>query len=110
MIEGFQGIINTAQTDVKAMEGTQPFGAADAQLVCAAFTDVSSPPRSVRRLLTFAQFVVIHQELLKITIGKSGVLEGIFLGPVAATLRSVEDVVDVSILFWKFLALCINIC
>lgn len=27
-------------------------------------------------------------------IGKSGILEGIFLGPVAAVLRSLEDVVD----------------
>ena len=33
---------------------------------------------------------------MKIVIGKSGILEGIFLGPVAAVLRSLEDVVDVS--------------
>jgi len=38
--------------------------------------------------------VVVHQELLKIAIGKSGLLEGIFLSPVAAVLRSLEDVVD----------------
>lgn len=36
----------------------------------------------------------MHQELLKIVIGKSGLLEGIFLGPVAAVLRSLEGVID----------------
>lgn len=43
------------------------------------------------------QFVHVHQQLLNIVIGKSGVLQGIFLGPVAAILRSLEGVVDVSI-------------
>jgi hypothetical protein len=44
--------------------------------------------------LIIFQFVVVHQELLKILIGKSGLLEGIFLGPVAAVLRTLESVVD----------------
>ena len=43
------------------------------------------------------QFVVVHQNLLKVMIGKSGLLQGVFLGPVAAVLRSLEGVVDVSI-------------
>ena len=43
------------------------------------------------------QFVVVHQNLLKVMIGKSGLLQGIFLGPVAAVLRSLEGVVDVRI-------------
>lgn len=45
-------------------------------------------------VLMRVQFVVIHQQLLAIVIGKSGILEGIFLGPVAAVLRSLEGVVD----------------
>jgi hypothetical protein len=47
--------------------------------------------------------VVVHQNLLKVIIGKSGLLQGIFLGPVAAVLRSLEGVVDVSILMKLFL-------
>jgi hypothetical protein len=45
------------------------------------------------------QFVHVHQQLLNIVIGKSGVLQGIFLGPVAAILRSLEGVVDVSFVY-----------
>lgn len=78
VIAGFQAIIKTASTDINAMSGTQPYDAADAQGVCTAFRD----------------FVVVHQELLKIVIGKSGLLEGLFLAPVAAVLRSLEGAVD----------------
>lgn len=43
-----------------------------------------------------SQFVVVHQNLLNVVIGKSGLLQSIFLGPVASVLRSLEGVVDVS--------------
>jgi len=78
VIDGFEGIISTASTDVTAMKGTKPYGKADAEAVCSAFSD----------------FVVVHQDLLKIVIGKSGILESLFLEPVAGVLRSLESVVD----------------
>nr|POE62934.1 hypothetical protein CFP56_03837 [Quercus suber] len=71
VIEGFSNIIQVANDDISQMDGTKPFKDSDAQ-----------------------QFVVVHQALLKIVIGKSGLLESIFLGPVAAVLRSLEGVVD----------------
>lgn len=43
------------------------------------------------------QFVIVHQNLLSLLIGKSGLLESVFLGPVASVLRSLESVVDVSL-------------
>ncbi|KAI5237553.1 hypothetical protein E4T43_07991 [Aureobasidium subglaciale] len=72
LITGFQGIITTGTSAISSMDGTQ------------AYTDTAAE----------LQFVVVHQNLLKIVIGKSGLLEGIFLGPVAAVLRSLEGVVD----------------
>ncbi|KAI4858081.1 hypothetical protein E4T45_00409, partial [Aureobasidium sp. EXF-8846] len=79
VITGFQGIITTGTTAITNMEGTQPYtNAAEEQKVCDAFAD----------------FVTVHQNLLKVVIGKSGLLQGIFLGPVAAVLRSLENVVD----------------
>jgi len=54
------------------------------------------------------QFVVVHQNLLQVVIGKSGLLQGIFLGPVAAVLRSLEGVVDVSDLFKHLVPLTTN--
>ncbi|KAI7210133.1 hypothetical protein KC333_g8379 [Hortaea werneckii] len=78
VIDGFQQIIRVAQDDVDSMSDSTQYTAANAQPVCDAFSD----------------FVVVHQELLKILIGKSGLLESFYLGPVAAVLRSLEDVVD----------------
>ncbi|KAI6794843.1 hypothetical protein KC363_g3451 [Hortaea werneckii] len=78
VIKGFQQIIRVARRDIDNMAGTGDYTAANAQPVCDAFSD----------------FVVVHQELLRILIGKSGLLESIFLGPVAAVLRSLEEVVD----------------
>lgn len=78
LIQGFNGIINTAQTDIGQMGGTAPYPADEATQVCNAFRD----------------FVIVHQELLHIVIGKSGLLESIFLGQVASTLRNLESVVD----------------
>jgi hypothetical protein len=45
----------------------------------------------------FREFVVIHQQLLKILIGKSGLFQTVPIigAPVAAVLRSLEGVVDV---------------
>ncbi|KAI7335229.1 hypothetical protein KC315_g3374 [Hortaea werneckii] len=78
VINGFQQIIRVAQDDIDSMSDSTQYTAANAQPVCDAFSD----------------FVVVHQELLKILIGKSGLLESFYLGPVAAVLRSLEDVVD----------------
>ncbi|KAF2762484.1 hypothetical protein EJ05DRAFT_471496 [Pseudovirgaria hyperparasitica] len=78
VIRGFSEIINVAQRDIENMDGTGKYPDAEAQQVCNAFST----------------FVVVHQRLLNIVIGKSGLLEGIFLGPVAAVLRSLESTVD----------------
>ncbi|KAI7352827.1 hypothetical protein KC354_g11799 [Hortaea werneckii] len=78
VINGFQQIIRVAQDDIDSMSDSTQYTAANAQPVCDAFSD----------------FVVVHQELLRILIGKSGLLESFYLGPVAAVLRSLEDVVD----------------
>jgi hypothetical protein len=48
------------------------------------------------------QFIVDNQNFLNVLIGKAGLLQGIFQGPVAASLRSLETVYDVSI-YAKFL-------
>lgn len=81
VIKGFQQIIRVAQDDIDSMSESTQYTAANAQPVCDAFSD----------------FIVVHQELLRILIGKSGLLESIFLGPVAAVLRSLEGAVDVSV-------------
>jgi hypothetical protein len=52
--------------------------------------------RYSNRDFNFFQFVNVHQALLEIVIGKSGLLEGLLLGSVAVVLRSLETVVDVS--------------
>ncbi|GAB1734378.1 hypothetical protein NU195Hw_g5193t1 [Hortaea werneckii] len=78
VIEGFQQIIRVVYDDIDSMSDSTEYTAANAQPVCDAFSD----------------FIVVHQELLRIMIGKSGLLESIFLGPVAAVLRSLEEVVD----------------
>ncbi|KAI6909685.1 hypothetical protein KC318_g3951 [Hortaea werneckii] len=78
VIDGFQQIIRVAQDDIDSMSDSTQYTAANAQPVCDAFSD----------------FVVVHQELLRILIGKSGLLESFYLGPVAAVLRSLEEAVD----------------
>ncbi|KAG9691949.1 hypothetical protein KCU95_g7519, partial [Aureobasidium melanogenum] len=72
VINGFQGIIQTGTEAITAMQGTS------------SYTDTAAEQ----------QFVVVHQNLLNVVIGKSGLLQSIFLGPVAAVLRSLEGVVD----------------
>jgi hypothetical protein len=100
LISGLQGIITTASTDIQNMDGTAPYtDAAAEQKVCDAFSNVSLSVYKLPLIMSCTdtiQFVVVHQNLLKVLIGKSGLLEGIFLGPVAAALRSLEGVVDVS--------------
>ena len=57
------------------------------------------PARTLRStLLTILQFALVTQELLKILIGKAGLLSHAPLTgpPVASSLRSLEEVVDVS--------------
>ncbi|KAG9566184.1 hypothetical protein KCU71_g4712, partial [Aureobasidium melanogenum] len=79
VINGFQGIIQTGTTAITNMQGTPSYtDTAAEQQVCDAFHE----------------FVVVHQNLLNVVIGKSGLLQSIFLGPVAAVLRSLEGVVD----------------
>ncbi|KAH0378678.1 hypothetical protein KCU92_g8589, partial [Aureobasidium melanogenum] len=79
VINGFQGIIQTGTTAITNMQGTPSYtDTAAEEQVCDAFHE----------------FVVVHQNLLNVVIGKSGLLQGIFLGPVAAVLRSLEGVVD----------------
>lgn len=82
VIDGFQDFDKKAQADIEAMPqtGAPISGDAAQKEVCTAFT----------------AFVAAHQETLKYVIGKSGLLEGIFLGPVAAVLRQHENVLDVS--------------
>lgn len=41
LIDGFSAIIKTADADIRAMDGTKPFGTADAEKVCKAFSEVS---------------------------------------------------------------------
>lgn len=45
VIKGFQSIIQVAQKDNQAMQGTEPYGDDDAQLVCEAFRGVSDNSR-----------------------------------------------------------------
>ncbi|KAI0403555.1 UVI-1 [Xylaria palmicola] len=81
IISGFTQIVSTATVVVGQFPGTAKItNEADATLVF----DV------------FRNFVRVHQELLNILIGKVGVLTKVPLvgQPVAAVLRSVENVVD----------------
>ncbi|KAJ8115825.1 hypothetical protein ONZ43_g4583 [Nemania bipapillata] len=81
IIAGFTQIVTTATTAISQFDGTAKItNKADADLVFNAFR----------------AFVRVHQELLNILIGKSGLLTQVpFIGPpVAAVLRSVEGVVD----------------
>lgn len=59
---------------------------------------VPSGPPSDAIFDAFRDFVRVHQALLNILIGKAGLLSGLpIVGqPVAAVLRQVEGIVDVS--------------
>ncbi|KAM3075733.1 hypothetical protein ACMFMG_007862 [Clarireedia jacksonii] len=76
----FIGITALVQSDITAM-ATSPIAtlALDVQLqVCS----------------TFKTFVKIHQDLLSVVIGKSGLLVSLGGGPIAVALRGLEAVVD----------------
>ncbi|KAI0912218.1 UVI-1 [Ustulina deusta] len=81
IIAGFTQIVTVVGATITSMDGTQPVSSqADADLIFNAFRG----------------FVRVHQQLLNILIGKSGILTSIPLvgQPVAAVLRQVEGVVD----------------
>ena len=83
IIAGFTDIISTATTAIAQMQGTPPVTTqADASAIADAFRE----------------FVRVHQVLLNILIGKAGLFQTVpFIGqPVAAVLRQIESVVDVS--------------
>jgi len=81
IVVGFSQIVTTVTNDIQAMAGTPPFS-------------VRSDEQSI--LDAFTTFVEVHQELLNILIGKSGILNDLPLvgPPVAQVLRSLEAVVD----------------
>ncbi|KAI4124759.1 MAG: hypothetical protein LQ347_005612, partial [Umbilicaria vellea] len=75
-------IVTTAGTVISQLQGTQPFS-------------VKSDEDAVVKSLT--TFVLVHQALLNILIGKSGLVPNLipFVGPpLAQTLRQLESVVD----------------
>jgi hypothetical protein len=79
---GFQKIISTVSDDIQAM-ATNPIGdltadTAGQTAICTAFHD----------------FVVVHQNLLAVLIGKNGILTSIGGAPIAAVLRALEKIVD----------------
>ncbi|KAK4163952.1 hypothetical protein QBC43DRAFT_289521 [Cladorrhinum sp. PSN259] len=81
LIAGFTDIVSTATVAISQMQGSAPVTlAAEATPVAEAFRE----------------FVRVHQVLLNILIGKSGLFTTVpFIGePVAAVLRQVENVVD----------------
>jgi hypothetical protein len=76
-------IVSTATTAIQQMDGMPPVAAgAQADAIFEAFRE----------------FVRVHQALLNILIGKAGLFQTVpFIGqPIAAVLRQVENVVDVS--------------
>lgn len=83
VILGFADIVTTAGTAFVQMQGMEPVGPGSAS---DAIFDA------------FREFVKVHQALLNILIGKAGLFTTIpFIGaPVAAVLRQIEMVVDVS--------------
>ncbi|KAI5251903.1 hypothetical protein E4T42_03857 [Aureobasidium subglaciale] len=79
IIDDFRAFIEKETADIQTVGSMPPVSDETAQKqVCSAYST----------------FVQAHQELLKVVIGKSGLLEGIFLGPVAAVLRSHEGALD----------------
>ncbi|KAK3988382.1 hypothetical protein QBC44DRAFT_292940 [Cladorrhinum sp. PSN332] len=81
LIVGFTDIVTTATVVINQSPGTPKITSA---------TDAAAVADS------FRNFVIVHQKLLNILIGKSGLLTQLpFVGPpVAAVLRQVEAVVD----------------
>jgi len=77
-IQGLQQLSRTLQDDITRQQGTQPFSDADAQTVCTAYNRMATTQADLFRTFT----------------GKSGLLEGFFLQPVAAGLRQVEFQID----------------
>lgn len=83
VIFGFADIVATAGQAFAEMQGMAPVRPGDAS---DAIFD------------SFREFVVVHQELLNILIGEAGLFSTVpFIGaPMAAVLRQIETVVDVS--------------
>lgn len=81
VITGFTQIINTGTAYLNQMD-PENYGPADSTLI----------------FESFRTFVKVHQELLNILIGKAGLFNTVPLvgQPLAAVLRAVEGVVDVS--------------
>jgi hypothetical protein len=82
-ITGFTDIISTATTFLTQMQSMAP---------------VPAGAESDSVFNAFREFVRVHQALLNILIGKAGLFNTVPLvgQPVAAVLRQVENVVDVS--------------
>jgi hypothetical protein len=86
LVAGFADIVSTTTTAIAQMQGTAPVTAiADADAIFDAFRE----------------FVRVHQVLLNILIGKAGLFTAVpIIGePVAAALRQLESVVDVSLFY-----------
>ncbi|KAK7445304.1 UVI-1h [Colletotrichum acutatum] len=84
IITGFVDIVGTVTTALAQMKGMPP---------------VPAGAQSDAIFEAFREFVRIHQMLLNVLIGKAGLFSTVpFIGaPIAAVLRQVEDVVDVSL-------------
>ncbi|UQC78231.1 UVI-1 [Colletotrichum lupini] len=84
IITGFVDIVSTVTTALAQMQGMPP---------------VPAGPQSDAIFEAFREFVRIHQVLLNVLIGKAGLFSTVPLigAPIAAVLRQVESVVDVSL-------------
>jgi len=80
VIKGFYGIIDLVNKDIQTMKDNPmaPLAQDGQTAICTAFRE----------------FVVVHQNLLAIVIGKSGLVVSFGGGPVAAVLRILEGAVD----------------
>ena len=101
IIRGFADIVTTATTAIAQMQGMpkEPAGAST-DAVFEAFREVSTIcSTDIHVANDEKQFVRVHQALLNILIGKAGLFSTVpFVGaPVAAVLRQIEKVVDVSL-------------
>jgi len=76
----FVGIATLVQADISAM-ATSPIGALAVEGQAQVCT-------------TFKTFVKIHQDLLNVVIGKTGLIQSLGGAPIAAALRGLETVVD----------------
>ena len=101
IIAGFTDIVSTATTAISQLQGMSPVPAgAQSDAIFDAFREVSriSSFHVATSLIEPLKFVRVHEALLNILIGKSGLFSTVpFIGqPIGAVLRQVEDVVDVS--------------